>query len=55
MQPRKSVKPIDNLALKYITAQAKLNQMIILNKELQNRIDILIEVKKNKLEFTSKK
>jgi hypothetical protein len=49
------MKAIDSVALKYITAQAKLNQMIVLNKELQNRIEILLEVKKNKIEYFSKK
>lgn len=49
-----SMRPIDSIALKYITAQANLNQMIQLNKELLNRIDVLLEVKKNQLEFTTK-
>lgn len=49
------MKAIDKIALKYITAQASLNQMIELCKQQQDRIDILLEVRKNKLEFTTKK
>lgn len=39
----KKLKAIDAIALKYITAQASLNQMIALNKQLIREKDILLE------------
>ena len=47
------MRAIDSIALKYITAQAKLNDMIKLNKELQNRIDAMLSIKKKQIEWKS--
>lgn len=38
------MKPIDSVALKYIEAQAKLNDMIRVNKDLLHQNETLIEM-----------
>jgi len=40
------MKQLDKMALKWITAQAKLNSMIAVNKSLLNQVQTLIEINK---------
>ena len=47
----KKLKTIDNIALKYIKAQASLNEMIRVNIEQANRIDSLIAMNKAMREY----
>lgn len=49
------MKPLDEIALKWITDRAKLNSMIEVNKKLLDQVDTLIAINKELREKVKEK